>query len=117
MELPILFSARLGEVGRIVQGADHDCLLAVRQEVGHLAGEGSVAALMVAGESAVHPDGRAMIDGREMQEDAFAVGWRGSVEGPAVPAGAKESGIRDAAGLGFRREGHEDASIPHDLMG
>ena len=69
-------------------GADHDALQRpVVEQIGDVERERRVAALVLAAGRAVDPDGRAVIDGPEVQQDAASVGRPQEREVAAIPAG------------------------------
>src|SRR4029078_3858222 len=109
VQLPVLLSARLREIVRVVEGADHEFLLgAVRQVRRDVNGEGRVAAFVSTGKPAVYPDGRDVVDCTEIQQQALAVGETGARNGSAVPARAEEAAFADTAQRRFWRERNLD---------
>src|SRR4029450_704179 len=116
LELPVLLAARLGEIRGIVFCADRYLAGRLdRHEVGQVHHERRVAPLVRTGQGAVDPYRGGVIDGPEMEQQAFAVAqWRDSGD-PPVPAGLVEAGIVDAASRRFRRERDHDRAIPVDV--
>jgi hypothetical protein len=113
--VPVLLAARLRGVVRVVLGAHDDRVIRVAGDVlGHVEGEGRVAALVLADERAVDPHAGAVVDRAEVQEHAGrAVRPAGLREirrrdRAGVPDHPVEAGLGDAGGLGLRREGDED---------
>ena len=115
-ELPVLLAAGLFEIGGVVVGADDELLWAFTGEgVGDLDGEGSVAAFVPGDFYAIDPHIGGGVDCTEVQDDALSGFELGPVKLTAVPYGAEEAGVSDAAGGSFRGEGHLDAGVPRDL--
>jgi hypothetical protein len=103
MAQPILLTARLGQIERIVLGADDDDErrggIQVRRELDR---EGRVAALVRAGRAAVHPDRRLIVDRAKVQEQPLGRLDRRRPDGAPVPDDAVEVGVVDAARWRFR---------------
>src|SRR5205823_13450562 len=97
LELPILLAARLGQVPRIVLRANDDLLVAAAQLIGDVRRERRVAAFVMDDARSVHPHRRGVIDGPEVQQQAFAVATLGGAERATVPARAEEAVVVDAA--------------------
>src|SRR4051794_40996193 len=69
LELPVLFAARLGEIVRVVFGANDDGLefdAIVEECLDDIAVERRAAALVARDQVPVHPDGRFVVDGAEV---------------------------------------------------
>jgi hypothetical protein len=114
-ELPILFAARLGQIGRVVLGQYHDGLLRpVDQHIGDVGGKRRVAALVVGHQHAVDPHAGMVVDRAEMQHRARRP--LGQLETAPIPASEMEGLVVDSARGGLRRERHVDAMRPLDAV-
>src|SRR5579871_3378791 len=101
-ELPILFAARLSQVGRIVFGAHYNFLqLGVVEVGGNVAEERCIAAFMDNYAGAVYPRRSAVIHALEAQQESVVFEFR-SAEMSSVPECPAKSCESDAAARGFR---------------
>jgi hypothetical protein len=120
-ELPVLLAPGLAEVGRIVVGPDHHCLLDAREDVdervGDIGAERRVASLMADDQRAVDPDRGRPVHRSEVEEEALAMGQRRGFERPAVPATAVKAGVADPARRRLGRVGNDDGCPPGHLAG
>jgi len=127
-DLPELLAARLGEIFRLILGADHDDLLVAvgAQRPGDVGAERRLPALVRGDELPVKPDLRAIIDRAEVEQQALVRGLlrrraaetappapRGVPgdrvgEGAAIPDDRVEGDIADPARRRLRREGDDD---------
>jgi hypothetical protein len=97
-----LFAARLGEILRIVFGANGDAnRFAGNAQTRDVDLKGGVAAFVVGGDLPVDPHGGAVIDGAEVKHQPLAAGDGHAVDGSAIPARGVERAVMNAAGLGF----------------
>ena len=113
LEFPILFPPWLLKVGRVVLSANDDVdRLAGCDEVGEFEREWRVAALVVAGVDAVDPHGGGIVHCTEVQHQPAAAGEIGCGYLQAIPDGAVEARIAQAAGLCFGSKWDLDGTVP-----
>ena len=117
LELPVLLAARLGEVVRVVLGAHDDLACARRRTRSRDVERERRVAALVSPTAAVDPDGRAVVDGAEVEDQSLLARSRRELDRASIPAAAIETGIGDAARPRFGRKGHPDASVPDNLGG
>ena len=90
--LPILLAARLLEVARIILRAHHhDLIDTIDEQMANLGGKGCVPTFMLAGELAVHPYRRAVIDRAEMKDETFAPKRLVDLDRPPIPDDGMEA--------------------------
>ena len=109
LQLPILLAARLGQILRVVFCADDDRLLpSTTQQLGNVGAERRVSAFVLRGQLIVHPDGRQVIDGAEMQDQPLSRLQLRCPERTSIPAGAKQPRLIHTARRSFRGERNND---------
>ena len=118
MKPPVLLAARLGEIVRIVLSADDDFdAVAGRHMPCDIDAERQVPALVGRGKLLVHPHGRAIVDGPEVQDQALVGFQLQRWQQPAIPAGDIKARIADPARRRLGRKWHVDRLAPRDIGG
>ena len=85
-ELPVLLAARLGQVMRVILGAENDFVLRTRtQEIGDIDRKRRESAFVTARVRSVDPHPRGVIDRPEHEENALSALSRGNLDGAPVP--------------------------------
>jgi hypothetical protein len=83
-----------------------------QQMIRDIGADGRIAAGVLGGKLAVHPNTRTIIDSAEVKDQALPVFERRGIEGTAIPDDRIEAGIAEPAGLGFWTERDNDLVIP-----
>src|SRR3569832_2483316 len=110
-KLPILFSARLGQIERVVFGIHSHRLLAGSIERARDVGrKRRMAAFMFGNQRTKNPDARLIINRTEMQE--YALPFRLDIETTNKPASEMKTAVAYSACLGFRRKRNKDLVAP-----
>src|SRR3954447_22060896 len=103
LQLPILLSARLREIRRIVfRSYDYFLRPGFSKEVGNVGVKGSVATLVLTDWNSAHPDLGAVIDRSEVKQEALPSRQIAQIEISAVPHSAVQPIRVNPAGKGFR---------------
>src|SRR6266571_8457500 len=109
---PVLLAARDRPVAERVYGLDDEHVVPSARDVRDVGGERAVAALMAGDLDVVDPDGAAVVDRPEMQEQAFCIGRIEPTPVPDHVAGQPA----DPGEVRFRAKGNEDAPIEGGLL-
>ena len=105
-ELPVLLSARLGQVGRVVRSAHCQQMRPwLGQVFSDVDLERGVPPLMLGDQLVVNPDRRLVIDCAEMEDDPLGGASRDRLEGAPIPTCAMKPGIANPAGRGLGEKG------------
>ena len=116
LELPVLLAAWLGQIcgsSSTRTTTSHDASAPTSSVMS--SGKRGVPALVLAAVMRVDPDGRPVVDGAEVQEQAARRARPGHVERAPVPAAAKQAGVVDAAGGRLGRKRDHDGVGPRDI--
>src|SRR5688572_5879183 len=100
-ELPVLLATRLGQVVRVVFGAENDLMPRAReQKIGDIDRKRCVSAFVTTRIRPVDPHPSGVIDRPEHEEYPLPALRRGNLDGAPVPARAEESLGGDSAQQG-----------------
>jgi hypothetical protein len=98
LSLPVLFTARLGEIMRVVLCVNgHSLTAGFIQQVSNVGGKRRMTAFVFSNKSIVDPHPRLVIYGTKMKQYTPTLG--ADFEFPLVPTGKMKVPIADATGL------------------
>jgi hypothetical protein len=115
---PILLAARLFGIDGIIERSNDQPMLASVpvQRIGHIEFEWRVSASMLANLNTIDPNSRVIVDGAEMNDQAFARTSSAIGQGSPVPGNRVERLVANAAEVGFRGERNLNYPIQYIRM-